>query len=50
MKPGNRGERRCQVRQGNLEDEKRLLISSLPASRGDFFFISLTAANRKDVL
>ena len=42
MKPGNRGERRCQIRQGNLKDERRYM-NEMPSSLGkDFLFKPLS--------
>ena len=41
MKPGNRGEQRCQFRQGNLKDERRIRIDVVFLSKEDFFILSL---------
>ena len=54
MKPGNRGEQRCQFRQGNLKDERRK-YKLKPSFHGEDFFIRAPlrytkVLNRKDFI
>ena len=53
MKPGNRGEQRCQIRQdtksGDLKDEERLYKKRTPSFRGRRFLLA-KALNGKDLL
>ena len=41
MKPDNRGKQRCQIRQGNLKDERQIYRLSKPSSSGKAFLLKV---------